>query len=183
MELSTFYGFGEIVLPFALNFFEGRKNGNDIALSWSTSFEVDVDYYGVYYSLDSINFSTLGFVEGNGTSNEAHHYSFTHKTPSHGDNYYRLRQFKHDGSFENSKIINVQSTSVTDIKIYPNPTRGSLYFDLEEIISIQIINEFGDVQKFSPANEIDISHLRNGVYFVRVFADTGVIQKRIFKLD
>jgi len=85
----------------------------------------------------------------------------------------------------------IKITDITDItetsavNIYPNPTSGQLRITNYklQIEGIEIFDIIGRKQKTEvrKQDEIDISHLRSGIYFVRVLTEKGAITKKIVK--
>lgn len=74
-------------------------------VKWQTSQEINNDYFDVEHSLDNVNYSTVGRVEGTGISNVVQDYSFIHRNPLLGVNYYRIKQVDFDGAFDHSKVV------------------------------------------------------------------------------
>jgi hypothetical protein len=69
-------------------------------------------------------------------------------------------------------------------EIYPNPTNGVLYVDLiKKTQSIEILDNYGAVIKLISdpqySNQIDLSNLSDGLYFVRIITDSGFDLKKI----
>lgn len=66
--------------------------------------------------------------------------------------------------------VSVQDLSLTDLKLFPNPTSGTVKFETEyDIKNISVYNVFGSIL-FSGKptdNFIDLSGFTNGVYFVK----------------
>ncbi|MBK8627028.1 MAG: hypothetical protein IPN86_16105 [Saprospiraceae bacterium] len=54
------------------------------------------------------NFSPIGEIEGDGTSNITKHYEYIHTSPSLGINYYRIKQLDYDGKYSYSDIASVR---------------------------------------------------------------------------
>ena len=76
----------------------------------------------VEHSQDGIRYASTGRVTGSGSSKEEKSYTYTHKTPLYGKNYYRLRQVDFDGQYTLSPIREVTINYNEGIlKIYPNP--------------------------------------------------------------
>jgi len=73
------------------------------------------------------------------------------------------------------------------ISIYPNPTSGQLTIDNGElkINSMEIFDVLGKKQKSRKAEEqnivLDISDLANGVYFLKISTEKGMVTKKIVK--
>jgi hypothetical protein len=86
--------------------------------------------------------------------------------------------------------IGISENSGTDVKIYPNPTTGQLRITNYElrISNVDIYDVYGrkllsHTPNRLPQTVLDISHLPNGVYFVRILSDDTVIgNKKIVKM-
>ena len=73
-----------------------------------------------------------------------------------------------------------------NLNIYPNPTTGQLTIDNGElkINSIEIFDVYGRIIvncQLSIVNSIDISDLANGVYFLKISTEKGMVTKKIVK--
>lgn len=116
-------------LPVALKHFKAAIQDKTVRLIWSTASEKNNLGFEVEHSVDNRHWSTLGFVQGNGTTNTPNDYHFTDETPLPGINYYRLKQKDQDGKFEYSPIVvaDVRSTH-HQFGVFPNPATGALSF-------------------------------------------------------
>jgi endonuclease I len=74
---------------------------------------------------ERLSWKIIGFVEGNGTSNVSHEYSFTDHSLSAGSYLFRLKQIDRDGSFSYSQ--NVEAAVIGApldealVRAFPNP--------------------------------------------------------------
>jgi len=72
-----------------------------------------------------------------------------------------------------------------DIKIYPNPVTGELQVTSYklQVTGIEIFDVMGRKQKAESRkqNVVDIAHLPNGVYFLKITTENGVVTKKIIK--
>jgi len=75
-----------------------------------------------------------------------------------------------------------------NIQIFPNPTTGELQVTSYElqVTGVEIFDIYGrnlssHTSYLSPHTSINISHLENGIYFVRVTTENGVFTKKILK--
>jgi len=134
-------------LPIELLSFEAKRNGGGISLSWTTSTEVDNDYFTIYRSPNGFDFTAIAQVDGAGNSNEVQRYTYIDRYPVAGKSYYKLRQTDYDGQFEEFQIISVQNDDdslAPNIEIYPNPCMEKLICrgvsDPEEV---RILDEYG----------------------------------------
>jgi len=80
------------------------------------------------------------------------------------------------------------STSVNDmlaeqIAIYPNPTKGFLVIDTDYLIEkVRIFNVHGSVVESQfKENAIDVSNVSNGIYFIEIHTDKGLVRKKFIK--
>jgi hypothetical protein len=85
------------------------------------------------------------------------------------------------------------------LRIYPNPTTGELRIEVagqarNDVVNVEIFDVFGrqmsqisrhcglDPQpKSHISNQIDISHLPAGVYFVKIRTEAGEVVKKVVK--
>ena len=71
------------------------------------------------------------------------------------------------------------------ITIFPNPTTGGLRiqeFKCSRVQRVEVYDIYGRKQSYVSSvtcNEIDISHLRAGVYFVKIETDAGEVVKKV----
>jgi hypothetical protein len=79
-------------------------------------------------------------------------------------------------------------TSVNDmlaeqIAIYPNPTKGFLVIDTDYLIEkVIIFNIHGSiVESQLNENTIDVSNVSNGIYFIEIHTDKGLVRKKFIK--
>ena len=110
-------------LPVTLVEFAGRLNpDHTVGLSWTTSLEVNSDYFSVQRSTDGSNWQQLGTVKAKGFSSVSSNYSFTDPTPLNGTGYYRLKIVDQDGKYEFSKVISVSmNDQPVPLVVYNNP--------------------------------------------------------------
>lgn len=118
-------------LPVELTFFTAITKGRGVELVWKTVTEVnnygfDIERKAIdngQWTMD--NWSTIGFVEGNGTTNAPKEYSFTEKNVSTGKYSYRLKQIDRDGKFSYLPEAEVSISAMPAVyaleQNYPNP--------------------------------------------------------------
>jgi len=88
--------------------------------------------------------------------------------------------------YENYTILGVEETLALKIKIHPNPANTVLYISNSSnytISSLQITDVQGKLVKQVPknTNQLDISNLATGVYFVNMITNKGSLVKKIIK--
>jgi hypothetical protein len=62
------------------------------------------------------------------------------------------------------------------IRLYPNPTTGTVAIDYAMPVTITVLNTLGTELMAATGNSIDLSALENGIYFLRI-SDNGKILK------
>jgi len=87
-----------------------------------------------------------------------------------------------------SSILNINNSNLV---IYPNPTRGLLNIEFDLIGSkeatLSLVNILGDVvytesidnETIKYSNKLDLSNYSNGIYFVKLKKENGVITKKV----
>lgn len=84
-------------LPIELVSFEGRCESDHVTLTWVTASEIDNDYFTVEKSLDGVEYTSIGTVQGAGNSFGTMTYTFVDE--GYTDlAYYRLKQTDFDGT-------------------------------------------------------------------------------------
>lgn len=91
-----------------------------------------------------------------------------------------------DVNSEKTKCIsNTNETFSNSVVLYPNPTSGILYIDVDDnfINEISVFNHYGQKLKSIDTNFrlefIDIAHLNPGIYFIRLTTDEADILKKV----
>lgn len=82
----------------------------------------------------------------------------------------------------NGGSLSTLEQTVDEIKIHPNPT--SSYFQIDNKDTINKIEFFSFDNKlvktiFNPDSKIDVSDISSGVYFLRVYTSTGVVNEKL----
>ena len=170
-------------VPVELVSFSGTATQEGIKLSWSTASELNNLGFEVERSMNENQFSTIGFVNGAGTSTETHYYSFIDRFNSENSNVtkYRLKQVDFDGSFEYSNVVEVEVyyPSVFNLdQNFPNPFNPSTTIKytlpVNGYTELKVYDLMGNTistlvseTKLAGSYEIvfDASHIPSGVYF------------------
>lgn len=191
----------DIPLPVELSSFTGKVvNQTQIELNWQTITEVN--NYGFYIERSDNNnlndWRTLGFVNGNNSTNSAKQYSFIDINPAGGNVfYYRLKQMDNSGSYEYSDAIEVNLLPVNFelFQNYPNPfnpdTRIKFGLPAQANVIIDLYNSIGEfvttvTNKDYNAGYYEVvfsgNRLASGVYYLRMKSDNFISIKKIMLL-
>jgi len=96
------------LLPIELTEFNGFLRYNSVMLTWTTLSELNNDYFSLYHSMNGKVFEELGTFPGSGTTSSSLNYSFEHRNPRPGFNYYKLKSVDYNGTLHEKGIIAVQ---------------------------------------------------------------------------
>ncbi len=114
-----------IVLPVTiLNFTATYVAANNVKVSWSTTDEINSDYFEVERSADAVQFFGVQQVNADESLNPVHSYSINDQLFNVNSDivYYRLRIVDKDGKFSYSKVIPVKLEQPENVfSVYPNP--------------------------------------------------------------
>ncbi|MCZ4317736.1 T9SS type A sorting domain-containing protein [Aequorivita viscosa] len=87
--------------------------------------------------------------------------------------------------YENLTILGVEENQIDTIKIYPNPTDGLLYIDAntESIIGATVFDILGKkvLQLQGNKQQVDISSLESGMYFLNLKTESGQFNQKVIK--
>jgi flagellar hook assembly protein FlgD len=167
----------DAALPVKLVSFSGRESDAGKALlTWETDGEESNSGFEIQKSRDARSFTSIGFVDGRGTTQARQMYQFADYQLSE-ISYYRLRQIDIGGASSLSRIISVipQEQSIENITISPNPTDGRVTLKLpNDIVLLQILDTSGKIvltKRFEnqQTGSVEVSSLPAGMY-VATFA-------------
>ena len=132
----------------------------------------------------------IGFVEGHGNSNSPKEYFFIDDNVTSGKYAYRLKQIDNDGTYEFSKVIEIDVDAPLGYELsqnYPNPFNPTttIKFSLPEAanVKLSLYNIIGEtvallVNEFKEAGvhtiNFNASDLNSGIYFYKLEADNFV---------
>ena len=184
---STYYLHGgNTALPVIFISFtaEGMQKGN--SLLWTIEDESNTKGFEVERSTDGISFIELSYVPSAIATNK---YSFVDNFPLAGNNFYRIKLEKADGSFIYSKIEKVINGLLTKFSldgIYPNPVAGSvlniaLSTPDKALLRLQITDVCGKTLNSETLTtgigrnnfSLNVSNLAKGTYLVHIDYNNG----------
>jgi hypothetical protein len=183
IELSDF-NFCSLILPIDLMSFKGEKQDNMLELTWATMSETNNDYFEIYHSIDGRSFQPIAQMNGKGNSSTLLNYSYMHKKPNSGINYYKLKQTDFDGQYSESEIISVYfDPSDKNWNLYPNPTSGRVFIDTNsKTTNVKVLNTLGVKIIDTFENVIDISNYPAGTYYIQIFENGTLAEtKKLLK--
>src|SRR5574338_1635874 len=189
-----------IWIPVELTSFTSSVEENNVTLNWQTATETNNSGFDIERNtpLNPLSrgeaegrgvWSSIGFVNGNGTTTEPQSYSFVDKELEAGKYQYRLTQIDFDGTFEYSNVIEVEINPPAKFGLeqnYPNPfnplttikfsipsvgTRLALYVQLKvyDVLGKEVatlVNEEKPAGSYEV--EFDASNLASGIYYYQI---------------
>jgi hypothetical protein len=165
-----------VPLPVELVTFTVDKTAVSNVLNWSTATERENHYFSIQRSDDGFVWETIGFVEGNGTTNQTSYYSYDDENIVNGITYYRLKQVDYDGQFSYSMIRSVSRLSEQEkTTVYPMPNSGAFSVSSsQEIKRMNITDLAGRTIEFSAQvitdlhYSVNLSSVSSGMYNLEI---------------
>lgn len=118
------------ILPVELISFTADVHGSSVLLKWKTASELNNFGFEIERSHNKTDWNTIGFVSGAGSTNSPVAYTYADKSLSGGTkHFYRLKQLDINGSFEYSKVLEIELLPVLFelSQNYPNPFNPSTH--------------------------------------------------------
>ncbi|MCZ8089959.1 T9SS type A sorting domain-containing protein [Flavobacterium sp.] len=76
--------------------------------------------------------------------------------------------------YQNFSVLNNQDVTFQNLKFYPNPTNGFLYFDFT-VKQVWVTDISGKtLARYENVEKIDFSHYSKGIYFLKIINEIGV---------
>lgn len=160
-------------LPVTWVSFTAENAGGEIMLKWQTANESNTSHFIIEHSSNGSNFVPIGRINAAGNSNNLVSYSFIHKQPGAGDNYYRLKQVDLDGHIDYSPVRKFSFDEPGNgIVIMTNPVvNGKLLVQFSKATTAIICNVNGQIISKHQAGigrqSIDVGGLSKGIYLLR----------------
>lgn len=163
-------------LPVELVYFDATLTNGQVALSWETASEFNSSYFNILRSTDGKNWSSIGTVPAQGTSQTTLDYSLMDQNPLSGVSYYQLKMVDLNGSFHTSDIQSINnSRKVNQVKIYPNPTDKGLVTVVsdEPISTLFVYNALGKTVFEAKIDSddtylLDTQSFESGMYWINL---------------
>lgn len=177
-------------LPVDLLSFEATNLPQQVQLDWTTASEQNNLGFFVQRSADGINWASIAWLDGAGTTNEQQYYQDFDPNPLDGTSFYRLQQQDIDGALEYSEIRSVtrSGSQLRDWALFPNPGTGqyTIVGDFETGDVLLIRNELGQLVaslQVDKSRRLDLSGQVPGVYYVTLKSDQKVWTKRLIQME
>lgn len=166
--------------------------GSQINLTWNQYLGLPITSYYIYRGSSPSNMQFINQVSGST-------FAYTDLTPPTGLNYYRIGFAKPTNctssamstdsiiasNFRTNQFVGVvENNTSINVMVYPNPTNSMLHIVFENKqaheIKTTITNALGELLLFSEnQNEIDLSNLSNGIYYLTINIKDQIIKQKI----
>ena len=149
-------------------------------LKWETGFESNASHFEIERSRDQGAFQQIGIVPTRGLESEGGaNYLFQDPVSKEGHYFYRLKAIDQDGSFGYSLILDINVSSIEEIRLTPNPATSNVIVTIPSIYDegdLKLIDISGKIlfqQELKPSKDaqdfsIDVSSFSRGVVLVQV---------------
>ncbi|MCF0054489.1 T9SS type A sorting domain-containing protein [Dyadobacter sp. CY356] len=167
-------------LPVTLLEFTAKKEASAAALNWSTTYELNSDYFDLQHSSDAKDWNTISRITAANQSSGLKNYGFSHGSPSAGANYYRLKMVDKDQSYAYSTIRALYFEQPYQVSLYPNPTSEKVRISMEHwenMAAVKLLNVKGntlfETHKKPLSTEINMKDFPAGQYVVQIQLNDG----------
>jgi hypothetical protein len=170
---------------------------NTVKVAWSTTNEINTNYFEVERSVDASSFAGVGQVAASQSGETTNSYSFNDYLSGVNTSvvYYRLKIYDQDGRISYSKIVSVRlGEPATKVSMYPNPasdfTVVNLYSEKQSLAMMRLIDNAGkqllyrsyNVNSGNNSLMIDqLSNLPKGIYIVQITMNNTVYTEKLVK--
>ncbi len=169
--------------------FEASQLSRNSQLDLVMQEEVEIDYYELEHAVNETDFEFLRKIPAR-KSLDLTSYQWIHDSPFSGENFYRLKIWKDDGTFFYSPTRSVFfKIDFSKIVVFPNPSNDKIHISLKSFTGkegdIEIYNSLGQLQYNQHCPSIplfpvgvDVSKYVPGIYTISVKVEN---HKRIVK--
>jgi hypothetical protein len=81
-------------------------------------------------------------------------------------------------------FLSRSQNELAEIKIYPNPTSGTVFFTGLEVAANQLeVFDISGKVVFAPSqfdgSKVDLTHLQDGIYFIKIHTESVIVNRKI----
>ncbi|HXD93262.1 MAG TPA: T9SS type A sorting domain-containing protein [Bacteroidia bacterium] len=181
------------VLPVKLLYFTGTNEQGKIKLDWATAEESNSGKYTIERSDNGVDYVPIITKKAIGNTTEQTNYTTYDENPLINKiNYYRLSGYDLNGRGGLLSQTFVSNTAgFPKFSVYPNPSNGTINIKLYNFgvpsVFVEIVDVLGnsvwssnvDLTEGNGLQQINLSMLENGVYFVRTTDGTTFYKQQL----
>ena len=172
-------------LPLVWLSFTAIKQNQTVLLQWATAQEQNTKNFTLQHSNDGIGWTDIGIQPAAGNSSSTSYYSYVHKSPVPGINYYRIIQTDRDDKYSYSEIRSLKFSATEEpfTIMMANPvTNGILTVQVNIATGLALYNANGKLlwqeQVNAGTKNIDVSRYAKGIYLLKA---NNTIQKMVIQ--
>ncbi len=172
VDIGAFEFAAATPLPLTLIEFTAQPIFSDVVLIWKTTNEQNIEKFIIESSINGSTFQEIGQLRAQNL--EKNEYEFITKNLANNDYYFRIKTIENNGKAIDSKILFVKIKENKSLKLVPNPAKdyvkitGELDSLNPDFVKIFDLKGNSIDFKLNSENEINISNLLKGVYFIRL---------------
>ena len=184
------------VIPVELTSFTASVNNEgDVILKWSTATEVNNQKFEIERKSESGRYTTIGSLDGHGTTTETQEYSYIDNNVGSGTFFYRLKQIDFGGHYEYSNEVEIEVTGPLTFSLeqnYPNPFNPStkIKYSVPEDgnVKLSVYNLVGEEVSVLVDERVNTgfyevsfnaANLPSGTYFYRLQTGNSIQTKKM----
>jgi hypothetical protein len=162
------------LLPIELSIFEYNCEHGKIRLKWTTSAEINNDYFTILGSTDANEWMVVGNVNGAGSSLNTINYNYDVPAEFSGLKYFKLSQTDFDSTTSFSSVLFTDCEKYDHVNFFPNPFNDELNFKIKsnESVSYEITNVLGQIVNSGDVSKensrISLENLASDIYFIKI---------------
>lgn len=192
-DCSGFLDYCNPALPVQFQGFYGDAREEYNQLTWHTSMELNNSHFIIERSMDGQQFSAIGEIDGNGTTNGLSTYTFEDDEIIPVA-YYRLKQVDFDGKSDYSNVIVVNRHDHDAFVIFPNPAHQGeikgmvnaptdfLEITVYDVSGKEVMLQYmDDAEALKGTINIDNNHqpLSSGIYLIKARMSNKQVTKKV----
>jgi hypothetical protein len=179
-------------LPITLLNFTAKAMSNNVAIDWTTTSEINNDYFTLEKSYNGTEWLSIAKIQGAGNSETLSQYAHIDNQIVFGVQFYRLKQTDINGDFTYSNIVSVkfEQTINATLSIYPVPANNFVTVtsnnDPTANVSIKVLNALGQkvlsMDGIGNKHQLDIQQLETGIYYIEMQSEGTLLSAKFQKL-
>ena len=172
-----------------LNFSGEHISGQQVKLNWTTTLELNTDYFILERSFDNINFYEIDSKNAKNNGKFTANYSYIDSNARQSPNFYRLKIIDKLGNYQYSNLVVIRIFDAQYPIVWPNPAQQVINISKgsENITQINVYDILG--RRVAQINNIDglnflqinSNNFSIGVYVVEIRTDKNVYRNKIIK--
>lgn len=179
-------------LPVTLTRFELEEHDNQVIVKWTTSQELNNDYFIVQRKVgESKDFEDVSTIDGQGTTSDVNHYQFS-DLRDFAELRYRLVQVDFDGKttvYPSKRVLKKDRHSVS-IGVYPNPAVNHVNIRTDAVIqAFQLVDSGGRVLTTGSSSDVaevekainEIIEIQSGYFLLSFVVNGELVTKSLIK--